>query len=67
LAACWCKSRSDFEFGVVTLRRQSLDERDLRIQHAAGRAGSGLMAMLIIAKALTENVYIVVRYRREHV
>jgi len=74
-----------------------LDERDLRIQHAAGRAGSGLLAMLIIgliaalatqpelltpwlrplivanslvglliAKTLAENVYIVVRYRREH-
>jgi hypothetical protein len=73
-----------------------LDERDLRIQNAAGRAGSGLMAMLIIgliaalatqpeylthwlrplivanalvglliAKTLTENVCIVVRYRRE--
>jgi len=42
-----------------------LDERDLRIQHAASRAGSGLMAMLI-AKTLAENVYIVVRYRREH-
>jgi hypothetical protein len=74
-----------------------LDERDLRIQHAANRAGSGLMAVLIIgliaalatqpellapwlrpliianalvglliAGTLTENVYIVVRYRREH-
>jgi len=74
-----------------------LDERDLRIQHAADRAGSGLSAMLIvglisalttqpalltpwlrplivanalvgllIAKTLTENVYVVVRYRREH-
>jgi hypothetical protein len=71
-----------------------LDERDLRVQHAAGRAGSGLMAVLIvglisalatqperlapwlrplivanalvgllIAKALMENAYIVVRYR----
>ena len=26
-----------------------LDERDLRIQHAADRAGSGLMALLIVA------------------
>lgn len=43
----------------------ALDERDLRIQHAASRAGSGLMAMLI-AKTLSENVHIVVRYRREH-
>jgi hypothetical protein len=74
-----------------------LDERDLRIQHAANRAGSGLMAVLIIgmtaalaiqpemlapllrplivanvlvglliAGTLTENVYIVARYRREH-
>jgi len=74
-----------------------LDERDLRIQHAANRAGSGLMAVLIIAliaslaiepellapwlrplivanalvglliaATLMENVYIVVRYRREH-
>ena len=73
-----------------------LDERDLRIQHAADRASSGLVAMLIVglilalvaqpglvtpwlrpmivanvlagllvAKALTENVYIVARYRRE--
>jgi peptidoglycan/LPS O-acetylase OafA/YrhL len=73
-----------------------LDERDLRIQHAASRAGSGLMAMLIIgliaalatqpellapwlrplivanaliglliANTLTENVYIVTRYRRQ--
>jgi hypothetical protein len=73
-----------------------LDERDLRIQHAAGRAGSGLSAMLIIglisalatqpglltpwlrplivanalvglliAKTLTENVYVVARYRRD--
>jgi hypothetical protein len=74
-----------------------LDERDLRIQHAASRVGSGVMAVLmvglisilatqpellwpwlrplivanaliglLIAKTLTENVYIVVRYRREH-
>jgi hypothetical protein len=74
-----------------------LDERDLRIQRAASRAGSGLMALLIvglisalvtqpellapwlrplivanvlvgllIANTLTENAYIVVRYRREH-
>jgi hypothetical protein len=83
---------------VRTGNRESvqLDERDLRIQHAAGRVGSGLMAMLIIgliaalamqpdllaawlrplivanalvglliAKTLSENVYIVVRYRRE--
>jgi hypothetical protein len=73
-----------------------IDERDLRVQHAAGRVGSGLMAMLIIglvaalalrpdylapwlrplivanalvglliAKTLTENVWIVLRYRRE--
>jgi hypothetical protein len=74
-----------------------LDERDLRIQHAAGRVANGLMAMLmlgvvvalaiapqifeawmrplivanllvglLIAKTLTENVYTVVRYWREH-
>lgn len=74
-----------------------LDERDLRIQHAAGRVANGLMAMLIlgvvvalaiapqvfeawmrplivanlligllIAKTLTENVFTVVRYWREH-
>jgi len=74
-----------------------LDERDLRIRHAADRAGSGLMALLIVAlisalatqpellapwlrplivanaligllmaKTLTENVYAVVRYRREY-
>ena len=74
-----------------------LDERDLRIQRAASRAGSGLMALLIvalisalvtqpellapwlrplivanvlvgllIASTLTENVYTVVRYGREH-
>jgi len=72
-----------------------LDERDLRIRHAASRAGSGLAAMLIIgliaalairpellapwlrplivanaliglliAHTLTENAYIVTRYRR---
>ena len=72
-----------------------LDERDLRIQHAAIRAGRGLMAVsiigliaalairpevlapwlrplivanvlvgLLIAGTLTENVYIVLRYRR---
>lgn len=74
-----------------------LDERDLRIQHAASRAGSGLMSVLIIglitalailperldpwlrplivanvlvglliAHTLTENVYAVIRYRREY-
>ena len=74
-----------------------LDERDLRIQHSADRAGSGLMAVLIVilvpalmtqpdlllpwlrplivanaligllmAKTLTENLYTVWRYRREH-
>jgi hypothetical protein len=66
-----------------------LDERDLRIQHSAHRAASGLMAVLIVvlisalmtqpdlivanaligllmAKTLTENVYTVWRYRREH-
>jgi hypothetical protein len=73
-----------------------LDERDLRIQHAADRAGSGLTALLIVAmisalatqpellapwlrplivanaligllmaKTLTENVFTVVRYRRQ--
>jgi hypothetical protein len=75
----------------------ALDERDLRIQRAAGRAGSALMAVLIIglisalvllserlgpwlrplivanvlaglliANTLTENVYAVIRYRREY-
>jgi hypothetical protein len=74
-----------------------LDERDLRIRHAADRAANGLMATLmlaavvalatapqifagwmrplivanlliglLIAKTLTENVYTVVRYWREH-
>ena len=74
-----------------------LDERDLRIRHAANRAGSGLAAMLIIgligllaippellapwlrpmivanaliglliAHTLTQNVFIVMRYRRSH-
>jgi hypothetical protein len=74
-----------------------LDERDLRIQHAADRMANGLMATLmlaavvalatapqifagwmrplivanlliglLIAKTLTENVYTVVRYWREH-
>jgi hypothetical protein len=73
-----------------------LDERDLRIQRAASRAGSGLLSVLIIglisalailpehlgpwlrplivanvlvglliANTLTENVYAVIRYRRE--
>jgi len=73
-----------------------LDERDLRIQNAAGRAGGGLtegliisiitalatqsealapwmrpfivanaLVGLLIVKMLAENVYIVVRYRRE--
>jgi cytochrome b561 len=52
-----------------------LDERDLRMQRAASRAGSGLMTLLIvanvlvgllIANTLVENLYIVGRYRREH-
>jgi uncharacterized membrane protein len=73
------------------------DERDLRIQRAAGRAGSALVSVLIIglitalvvlpervepwlrplivanvlvglliANTLTENVYAVIRYRREY-
>lgn len=75
----------------------ALDERDLRIQHAASRAGSALvtviiiglisalatqpetlvpwlrplivanvLAGLLIANTLTENVYTVIRYRREY-
>jgi hypothetical protein len=75
----------------------ALDERDLRIQRAAGRAGSALVSVLIIglisalvvlperldpwlrpliaanvlvglliANTLTENVYAVIRYRREY-
>jgi hypothetical protein len=74
-----------------------LDERDLRIQRAASRAGSSLMSVIIIglisalalqperlgpwlrplivanalvglliANTLTENVYAVIRYRREY-
>jgi hypothetical protein len=79
------------------LETVELDERDLRIQHAAGRAGSALVSVLIvglisalatqperlepwlrplivanvlvgllIANTLTENVYAVIRYRREY-
>jgi uncharacterized membrane protein len=75
----------------------ALDERDLRIQRAAGRAGSAIVSVLIIglisalvvlperldpwlrplivanvlvglliANTLTENVYAVIRYRREY-
>lgn len=90
-----------FAWIVVTMVLRSgnhetveLDERDLRIQNEAGRAGSAFMAVLIIgliaalatqperlapwlrplivanvlvgllvARALTENVYSVIRYR----
>jgi hypothetical protein len=56
--------------GVVRARNAEaveFDERDLRIHHAADRLANGVTAMLglLIAKTLTENLYVVARYWKE--